>query len=167
MLNLDHKRGRQASILISQISQLSQAGQDVRDVSIPLAGGQSLVVHQALDRGSADGTKAAFLQEVRAMPALIHQSGLLQALAFCNAKAGARRLARLCLLHWLRHAADWSNTPPSLSIDSENQADQMYDQLLQKDPVGLRGDRAEAQALLVWLKQFAEVRFSQLLPDED
>jgi CRISPR type III-B/RAMP module-associated protein Cmr5 len=157
MIDLDHKRGRLAADLVNQLRGLQRQGDD--DVTIPLAGGAPVRVPGALKEKNAEKTKGAFLQEVRATPILIHQSGLLQALAFCNAKGEARRLVWLCVLHWLKHSNGNPVSAPGFSTQSVTDAENTYVELMHKSPVELRADTAEAQAFLIWLKQFSEVHF--------
>jgi len=108
-------------------------------------------------RGQPDAA-VAYRNELRSAGMLVHQIGLLQALAFYGQKGDDRALVRDQLLHWLvsecpltRHRGDDARTLAT--------ANARYDHLLQSDSVRLRHVTDEALKLINWLKRFAEGRW--------
>lgn len=151
MFNLDHKRALAAFNMVELFEKMT-----TKDKAVQIGG----IVVDGAAQGDPKATKKRFLQEVRATPVLIHQAGLLQTLAFYDAKAQARRLVRLCILHWLRHYTGGQQAP-DLQANSPREANEFYKSLLTaaSKEEDLMSMTAETQAFLVWLKNFSEAHF--------
>ena len=98
-----------------------------------------------------------YLKLVRSIGALIRQSGLMQTLAFCFAKnkdGHIRLVKHLCT--WLRQM-DHTNE----GLHECEDARQVYRALLQQEDWTLMVRTREVQALIIWLKRFAEAKWGK------
>lgn len=154
-LQLNHLRARAAHTLVEAVARMQVNNGavifDKKDGGLRLSGAAE---------ASKDKTISNFGSYVRAFPVLIHRAGLLQSLAFCNAKAKARRLLAFCLLNWLRQCSN-SNGMAPLTAGDPAACNAFYDELLESDAGRIRVLTSEAQAFLLWLKQFSDARFGE------
>ena len=104
-------------------------------------------------------TAKRFKAYANSLPAMIQSSGLGQSLAFAKAKgngkgpeAGAWLAIYKALDIWLQQQHIWP--------DAEENSDVLA-LLVQGDQMQYRRAQAEAQALLVWLKQFARADIAE------
>jgi CRISPR/Cas system CMR-associated protein Cmr5 small subunit len=91
---------------------------------------------------------------------LIHRSGLLQAMAFYRAKSKARKIVYFALVNWLRHSRK-AQGMPALAKDDFGSCEFYFTGLIGQPSEQIRALTSEAQAFLVWLKQFSEARFGE------
>lgn len=92
-----------------------------------------------------------YLSLVRQLPAMIQINGLGQALAFLMVQTGAKQQLYQHLQLWLCTAA-----PHPVYLPQAGQGIGLMQGLMKGDSLTLRQATAEAQALALWLKRFAE-----------
>lgn len=86
----------------------------------------------------------------KGLPALLMNSGLMQVLAFCHEKKGAKELLAQHLRTWLNLRFKGVNEDPGF--------DAMMTWLMQSEPAEFQAITAEAFAWLRWLRQMAAAR---------
>jgi CRISPR type III-B/RAMP module-associated protein Cmr5 len=149
-LEKDHLRARAAHELVEAVAGLSAQGESnvmVDPVEIP----------RARDGDEAQ-TRDRFNSHIHGLPVLIHRSGLLQSMAFYRAKAKARKLIYFALINWLRHSRNPQGMPALAEADFDS-CEEYFTGLIGQPSEQIRVLTSEAQAFLVWLKQFSEARF--------
>jgi CRISPR type III-B/RAMP module-associated protein Cmr5 len=159
-LEKDHLRARAAHKLVESVAGLSLQGDEsvmVGPVEVPRG-----------KDGNLNQTRERFNSHIHGLPVLIHRSGLLQAMAFYRAKTRARKLIYFSLLNWLRHSRT-SQGMPDLAAEDFSSCEDYFDRLIGQPSEQIRVLTSEAQAFLVWLKQFSEARFGEpdANPDDD
>jgi CRISPR-associated protein Cmr5 len=98
----------------------------------------------------SDGVKKEYVNVAKALPALIMNSGLLQVLAFLNAKEEVHRRVASSLRRWL-----WSRLKGGEVSLTDPGFGPFMDHLIKATPAEFQAVTAEAFAWLKWLRQFA------------
>jgi len=114
------------------------------------------MVEDAESRLSAD--KESYASRVKSAPVLIHNSGLMQTLAFYISKKKKEQSLDLLsrhLLSWLNHGFYWA------SYRDEDQWN-LFADLKDKTSDELMLDTERTMALLQWLKRFSEGRLAKV-----
>lgn len=105
---------------------------------------------QSAWRCVSKGVQKEYVNVAKALPALIMNSGLLQVLAFLNAKEEVHRRVASSLRTWL-----WSRMKGGDANSADPGFGLFMDHLIKAPPSEFQAVTAEAFAWLKWLRQFA------------
>ncbi len=153
-LEKDHQRARAAHTLVDAVAGLRFPQGEKASKKLFVG---PVEIAEAQDGKEADTLKR-FNAQIHGLPVLIHRSGLLQAMAFFRAKAKARMLVYFVLLNWLRQCHGRTGMA-ELAGNDFSQCEAFFEDLIGQPSEQIRVLTREAQAFLVWLKQFSEARF--------